>query len=393
MNPNDKHSLVNDIYFSMQTTRTEEEMKQIFRGYNIDILTSQTYSADQLKEALRNTNDDILLQIAEDLGMLTTEYTQNTKPTQNRNIKEIFICHAKKDKEIISDFIQLLEGTGISSDQIFCSSVEGYGTSLGTNFEDDIKKRLNDKVLVLFMISENFYNSTECLIQMGATWALTKDQISIAIPPFELSQMKGVFQKFQGIRINEGKQLDLLKETLEDKLSLTPKRHLIWERTRNMALRGIQSHLDNISFDNFSGTYKGKQLCYYIPGEEKDKPCKFEDITIDVTMILVQTGNQVTVTAFYKREGVLESSSSESDICILTKTKDQQHIQILYHYTNEGNPNENLDKHSGTAILKVIKKDNDFTLKGNYYTNRLPFPTRGKFQNLKRVSKDTNHPI
>jgi len=251
MNPNDKHSLVNDIYFSMQTTRTEEEMKQIFRYYNVSIITTQSYSADQLKEALRNTNDDILLEIAKDLRLSTTEYTNKTKSdNRQKSIKHIFVSHAKKDEAIVSDFIQILEGIGISSNQIFCSSIEGYGVPLGTNFEDDIKKRLNEDVLVLFMISENFYNSKMCLLEMGAAWGLTKDQISIAIPPFKLGEIKGVFQKFQGIRINEEKQLDLLKETLEDKLKLKPERHLIWERKRDLVLKTIRLQLPNNDIKN-----------------------------------------------------------------------------------------------------------------------------------------------
>lgn len=147
------------------------------------------------------------------------------------------------------------------------------------------------------------------------------------------------------------------------------------------------------TIDDFSGTYKGTQHCFFIPEEEKDQGCNVKETFMDVTMIIVQTGSEITVTAFYKNaNGIEESSNSHSDICVITKTKDKQHFQILYHYTNNGNKSKNYDEHCGTSIIKIIKKNNEFTLKGNYYTNRLPFPTRGKFLNLKRVSKDTNHP-
>ncbi|MEM6684645.1 MAG: hypothetical protein AAF617_02525, partial [Bacteroidota bacterium] len=107
----------------------------------------------------------------------------------------------------------------------------------------EVKNRLNNNVLVLFVLSENFYNSHECLIQMGAAWGLTKEQISIAVPPFNLKNMKGVFQNYQGIRIDKENQLDLLKEKLEIKLGIEPIRPIIWGRSRDLALKSIQENL------------------------------------------------------------------------------------------------------------------------------------------------------
>lgn len=146
--------------------------------------------------------------------------------------------------------------------------------------------------------------------------------------------------------------------------------------------------------DDFSGTYKGKQHCFFIPDEDKHLPCKTKEIFMDVTMIIVQTGSKITVTAFYKNSnGVEKSSDSHSQICVITQTEDKQHYQILYQYNNNGNGSKKLDKHSGTSLIKVIKENNEFVLTGDYYTNRLPFPTRGDFLNLKRISKNTSHPV
>lgn len=244
MNPNDKHSLINDIYLAMETTRTEAEMKQIFKGYGVAITISKKYNSEDFKNVLGESDDDILLTIAEDLRLATTNYTnKKTVNKTQKTVKTIFINHAEDDKDIVSVFIQILQGIGISSNHIFCSSLEGYGTPLGTNFEDDTKTRLNANVIVLSLISEKFYNSKTCLFEMGAAWGLTKDQISVVIPPFELNEMKGVFQKNKGIRIDDEKQLDLLKETLESKLNIKPERQLVWERTRDLVLKVIRLQL------------------------------------------------------------------------------------------------------------------------------------------------------
>lgn len=246
MNPINKGKLIDDIYFSMQTTHTESSLKQILKRYGIAIEITKSYTVAELKQVMNDSDDEKIITIAKDLE-LSTEIFMNTSDPEHRElsqeITEIFISHAIEDIEIVSDFIQVLQGVGVTAEQIFCSSLEGFGTPLGKNFEEEIKTRLNDNVLVLFMISEHFYNSNMCMLEMGAVWGLTKDQISIAIPPYELSKMKGVFLKYQGIRIDKEKQLDLLKEMLENKLNIKPQRHLVWERTRDMALSSIRTKL------------------------------------------------------------------------------------------------------------------------------------------------------
>ena len=84
-----------------------------------------------------------------------------------------------------------------------------------------------------------------CLIEMGASWIQTKDHISIAIPPFGLGEIKGVFQHFQGIRVDLENHMDLLKDTLESKFEITPIRHLQWTPTRDTLLKNIHQELDH----------------------------------------------------------------------------------------------------------------------------------------------------
>lgn len=256
MNPTNKHHLVNDIYLSMQTQYSKGEMKGLFKRYGVVIDLSKTYTTEELKEALKDSDNKTVLQIAKDLNLSIAAFTEATSVNTEEAIKmsrkedtkvpqQVFISHAEEDKEIIGDFIQILQAIGVSPEQIFCSSFEGYGTPLGMNFENDIKTRLNDNVLVLFIISNDFYNSPMCMLEMGAVWGLTKAQISVIIPPFKFEDMKGVFQNYQGVRIHEEKQLDLLKETLEDKLKIKPIKSSIWSHSRDSALNNIKAKLEN----------------------------------------------------------------------------------------------------------------------------------------------------
>ena len=63
---------------------------------------------------------------------------KSAKPVKEEFLKKVFISHSSKDKEVVTSFIQLLEVIGIDSASIFCSSLEGYGTTLGNNFIEEM---------------------------------------------------------------------------------------------------------------------------------------------------------------------------------------------------------------------------------------------------------------
>jgi|GEM_PF-5101993 len=154
-------------------------------------------------------------------------------------IQKVFISHSSKDKVYVELMINLLEDIGLKSSQIFCTSLPGYGIDLSEDFLMRIKTEINDKVLVLFILSENFYNSPVSMCEMGATWVKSHSHIPILIPPFQYSDIKGVIPNIQGFKINEKDGLNQLKENLEVLFFLEPIKSSIWERKRDNAIRGM----------------------------------------------------------------------------------------------------------------------------------------------------------
>lgn len=166
--------------------------------------------------------------------------------TNEINMKQytkIFISHSSLDKEIVSDLIEMLELIGVKSENIFCSSIQGYGVSLGEDFLQRIKDELNEKTLVLFVLSENFYQSPVCLCEMGATWIKTTKHIPILIPPFNYSQIKGVINNIQGLKIDEPLQINELKREMEIAFDLKMIDLSKWEARRDKLLSNIKSKI------------------------------------------------------------------------------------------------------------------------------------------------------
>lgn len=161
---------------------------------------------------------------------------------QNTTPKKIFISHATADKEIVELLIDILEDIGLKSNQIFCSSFEGYGIPLGEDFLEEIKRELSSEVLVLFVITIDFYESKVCLCEMGAAWALSKGHIPIVVPPLSYSDIQGVIPLTQGMLINDAPKLNSLKEKLEKDFSFEQKLGLnSWERKRDKFINNINN--------------------------------------------------------------------------------------------------------------------------------------------------------
>jgi hypothetical protein len=158
---------------------------------------------------------------------------------------KIFISHASSDSRVVEEIIDLLENIGLGSNQIFCSSIEGYGINLGENFLEAIKNEINDSVLVLFVLSNNFYSSPICLCEMGATWVMSTLHIPILIPPFDFADIRGVIPLTQGFKINDKRKWNLLKQKVEKEFKLIPGDPSSWERKRDKAIVVIDSIINN----------------------------------------------------------------------------------------------------------------------------------------------------
>lgn len=160
--------------------------------------------------------------------------------TDNEKIKggiqKVFVSHSFVDQHYVAEIVDLLEIVGLRSDQIFCTSFDGYGIELGENFLERIKHELDENILVLFILSENFYKSPVCLCEMGATWIKTNQHIPILIPPLDFGDVKGVIPMTQGFKLNDGSKLNSLKEKIEKLFNLTPIDHSGWEKKRDRIL-------------------------------------------------------------------------------------------------------------------------------------------------------------
>ncbi|WP_117387099.1 toll/interleukin-1 receptor domain-containing protein, partial [Ruminiclostridium hungatei] len=135
----------------------------------------------------------ISLEVFKEQIVLTSNMENVMVTDKNKKVSKIFISHSSKDKEYVDLILEMLNFIGVekSYKRIFYSSKEGYGVPLAENIYDYLKAELNNDIMVLFILSDNYYSSIPCLNEMGATWVTSKEYYSILLPFFEFKSLKG----------------------------------------------------------------------------------------------------------------------------------------------------------------------------------------------------------
>ena len=143
--------------------------------------------------------------------------------------------------------VDLLEGIGISSDSLVCSSVPGYGIPLENDIYDWLRDRfVKDDLRVLFALSQNYYGSPACLNEMGAAW-ITKPQVTLLLlPGFDFKDIKGCVNSREiGISMDSSddelkNQLNVFKEILVEEHNLQTKPQIRWETHRDKFINTVR---------------------------------------------------------------------------------------------------------------------------------------------------------
>lgn len=160
----------------------------------------------------------------------------------------LFISHAEKDKEIVKCFVELLYQIGLNEKGMFCSSVTEIGVPVMEDIYDYLSNLLDsDSIIPIFMLSDNYYNSVNCLNEMGAVWVKKKDYFTFLLSGFEFKQIRGAINPNHRAIKFDIDEITLKGELTEFKnaicrifdISISETR---WERCRDSFIGKIKSY-------------------------------------------------------------------------------------------------------------------------------------------------------
>ena len=135
---------------------------------------------------------------------------------------------------------------------------------------------------------------------------------------------------------------------------------------------------------DFSGRYEGT-LVY----EFRNEKCETVSATMEHVKVIVQNGSDIVINSWTKKlDGTLSSKSTSIEANIV-KEKDGT-FSLIFNYLNEGNFQLGFSPHYGTEVFKLIENGDGKYLIGKYYTERLPYQTKGKIE-MKYINKILHH--
>lgn len=272
--------------------------------------------------------DDVmsyLIALRNDDDFINNNHSDKIDNTLGRDVKAdkmIFISHSSLDIDYVNLLVELLEDIGFKGrSMIFCSSVSGYGIPMGKRIYDYLKEQFNKELYVIYLLSENYYNSPACLNEMGATWVKSKRHTAILTPEFNYSQIKGAIDASRiWIKINDKDKITELKDELLGEFGLDDIETSYWERKREKFLTNVfkiyennkhKTSLQKIEFEGIEDNlYDEGYKCFFrfINKDDVPKRCLYIKLLVED-----------------KNEGKIEITLTNSELSNL----------IVYNYENK----------------------------------------------------------
>ncbi|MGN4777460.1 toll/interleukin-1 receptor domain-containing protein [Bacillus cereus group sp. MYBK217-2] len=173
--------------------------------------------------------------------------TPNDENNQTK-IDKIFISHASKDVKYVKELVDLLNDIGVqkTSKSIFCSSLPGYDIPHGESIYEFLKNELkNNNIMVLFVLSDNYYQSAPCLNEMGAAWITSKKYTTVLTPNFKFEQIVGAIDPTKiSFKMNDPVGLDKFRDSIIQTLELENIDYKIWQDDKNKYLSAVSALAD-----------------------------------------------------------------------------------------------------------------------------------------------------
>ena len=112
----------------------------------------------------------------------------------------IFISHRSTDAEVADMIKDFLVATGIPNDKVFCSSLPGNDVKFRISAE--VKKRLQESIVNILILSKDYYESAYCLNEAGVAWYMEDevDNIAVCLPEINEDKMWGFFNGENKVR-------------------------------------------------------------------------------------------------------------------------------------------------------------------------------------------------
>lgn len=250
-----------------------------------------------------------------------TDNYSNLQKT-NQDEKMLFISHSSLDIDYVSVLVELLEDIGFKGkSHVFCSSVSGYGIPMGKHIYDYLKEQFNKELHVIYLLSENYYNSPACLNEMGAAWVQSKRHTAILVPGFNYNQIRGSVDASKiWFRMDAVDKINEFKNELIGEFDLDDLDENYWDRRKEKYIKEINSIYENNKHKSSPQIVELEGIEEY--GTDDELRCFFR---------FINKGN-IAIKCTYINIEIEDKYGGKADITL--SNRDLNNL-ILYNYENK----------------------------------------------------------
>lgn len=162
---------------------------------------------------------------------------------------KIFISHSSKNKFYGDKLVELLRNVGVKENEIIYTSNTAYGIPVAQNIFNWLKSQITEKPFVIYLLSEEYYQSIACLNEMGAAWIIENKHAAIFTPNFNLSskefQSGALDPREIGFYINDEERILSFLQLISEDFEIS-KSHIIISQSIKKFATEISNHKTEI---------------------------------------------------------------------------------------------------------------------------------------------------
>lgn len=125
------------------------------------------------------------------IGMLKLQIIENNEDTDDKGDEPIiFLSHKSQDKKYGDALRNFIIGLGLKNNQLVYTSHPLHKIPLDENIYEYLRKRINGRTFMIFLLSDAYLESPACMNEMGAAWMIQSDYTNIYVPSFSFGNPK-----------------------------------------------------------------------------------------------------------------------------------------------------------------------------------------------------------
>lgn len=174
---------------------------------------------------------------------------RDLKNTDNRS-KSIFISHRTSNAEVADMLIDFLVGTGVSIEDVFCSSIKG--NDVREKISPEVKMHLKECKVLILILSEEYYESYYCMNEAGIAWFLEDELTTIAVclPEINENNMLGFFNGDNKIRrLDDSGDIAAIYDEVSETLGLKQMSHSVITQATTKLLERFNKYIKSRDLD------------------------------------------------------------------------------------------------------------------------------------------------